>query len=318
MELFTTFIAQPIFNLLVLIYALLPRHNFGLAIIVFTVIVRLLLWPLLKKQLHQTKMMRKLQPEIKRIKQQTKGDKQKEAAMTMALYKERGVSPFGSIGIVIVQLPILIALYSGLSRVVSNPHEIVSFAYPALQQLPWMQHLAQDPHAFDGTLFGVINLTDSALSAKGVYWPALLLVVASAVIQYLQSKQLLVTDKNARGLRAIFRDAGKGKQADQAEVSAAIGSTTPYFIPVMVLMFTIRLASALSLYWLVGGLVAYIQQSIILREDVDEMESMVDKKASKDVSTIPEAEVVSAAHPKDKKSSPRSKAHRTKAKRRRR
>src|SRR4051812_529831 len=113
-HLFTTLIAQPIFNLLVLIYAILPGHNFGLAIIIFTIIVRLLLWPLVKKQLHQTKMMRKLQPELKRIKKEAKGNRQKESMMTMELYKERGINPFGSIGVMLVQLPILIALYSGL------------------------------------------------------------------------------------------------------------------------------------------------------------------------------------------------------------
>jgi YidC/Oxa1 family membrane protein insertase len=73
---FTTLIVQPIFNLLVLIYALLPGHNFGFALIIFTVIIRLLLWPLVKKQLHQARAMRELQPEIKKIKQATMGDRQ--------------------------------------------------------------------------------------------------------------------------------------------------------------------------------------------------------------------------------------------------
>src|SRR6185437_10265103 len=104
---FTTYIVQPIFNLLVLIYAILPGHNFGLAIIIFTIIVRLLLWPLVKKQLHQAKAMRKLQPELKRLKKEAKGDKQKESMMLMELYKERGINPFGSIGVLIIQLPIL-------------------------------------------------------------------------------------------------------------------------------------------------------------------------------------------------------------------
>src|ERR1700690_4423004 len=97
---FTTFIEQPIFNLLVLIYALVPGHNFGLAIIIFTIIMRLLMWPLVKKQIRQAKSMRELQPEIKKIKLAAKGDKQKESAMTMELYKERGVNPFASLGIV--------------------------------------------------------------------------------------------------------------------------------------------------------------------------------------------------------------------------
>lgn len=90
---FTDLIVQPIFNLLVLIYALLPGHNFGLAIILFTVIVRLLMWPLVKKQLHHAKAMRQLQPELKKIKQQTKGDRQKESMMVMQLYKERQINP---------------------------------------------------------------------------------------------------------------------------------------------------------------------------------------------------------------------------------
>jgi YidC/Oxa1 family membrane protein insertase len=80
---FTTIIVQPIFNLLVLIYALIPGHNFGLAVILFTIIIRLLLWPLVKKQLHQTKVMRKLQPELKRVKKAASGNRQKEAALQM-------------------------------------------------------------------------------------------------------------------------------------------------------------------------------------------------------------------------------------------
>ena len=76
---FTDFVVQPIFNLLVLIYAIIPGHNFGLAIIVFTVVIRLFMWPLVKKQLRQTKITRQLQPELKRIKKEAKGDRQREA-----------------------------------------------------------------------------------------------------------------------------------------------------------------------------------------------------------------------------------------------
>lgn len=314
---FTTLIAQPIFNLLVFIYAMLPGHNLGLAIIVFTIIVRLLLWPLVKRQLHQTKLMRKLQPELRRIKKEAKGDRQKESLMVMALYKEHGASPFGSIGIVLLQLPILIGLYDGLRRVVDDPHQLVSFAYPALQHLPWMEQLAKDIHTFDGTLFGVVDLTKIALNSWGIYWPAMLIVVGSAVVQYYQSKQLLVTDKNARSLRSILRDAGKGREADQAEVSAAVGGVTKYFIPVMVLFFTVHLPSALGLYWLVGGLIAYAQQSYILREDETELEALANAP-SKDTSAIPEGEVVATAPSKEDgtKNSPKTKTRRNKRRRR--
>lgn len=273
---FTTFIVQPIFNLLVLIYAILPGHNFGLAIILFTIVVRLALWPLVKKQLHQTKVMRELQPELKRIKALAKGDKQKEGRMMMELYKERGVNPVGSFGILILQVPILIGLYSGLRRVVTDPHALVHFSYPALQHLAWMQTLSHNIHRFDGTLFGVVDLTRAALGPKGVYWPAMIIVLGSAVMQYYQSKQLMPTDKNSRRLRDILKDAGSGKQADQTEMNAAIGRSTRFFLPAMIFLFTVNLASALSLYWLVGGAVAFMQQAIVLREDTSEMEAEVD------------------------------------------
>jgi len=274
---FTTFIVQPIFNLLVAIYALLPGHNFGLAIIIFTIIIRLLMWPLVRKQLRNAKVMRSLAPELKRIKKETKGDRQRESVLVMELYKERGVSPFGSIGLLLLQLPILIGLYVGLSRVINNPQEIVDFTYPFIRELAWMQELAADIAKFDATLFGIVNLKQPALNPWGIYWPAMVLVIGSAVTQYYQSKQLMPDDKDARKLRHILRDAGKGTEADQAEVNAAVSRSTRYFIPVLIFFFTVNIASALSLYWLVSGLVAIIQQAKVLKEDEVEMETELHK-----------------------------------------
>ncbi|MDB5181483.1 MAG: hypothetical protein JWP13_246 [Candidatus Saccharibacteria bacterium] len=310
---FDTLIVQPIFNLLVLIYALIPGHNFGLAIIIFTIVVRLSLWPLVKKQLHQTKLMRKIQPELRRIAKETKGNKQQQALMQMELYKEKGISPFRSIGIMLLQLPILIGLYIGLQRVIKDPHEIVDFAYPALQQLPWLQTLASDINRFDMSLFGLVDLHRAAIGAQGLYIPALIIVVASVVIQYFQARQLMPTDKESRGLKAILKEAGEGKQADQQEVSAAIGRVTIFFLPAMIFVFTVGLASALSLYWFVGGLVAFIQQSIVLREDTEEMEEL-SGTSKKDVDAIPEAEIVASGPTKPNKKKP----SKSKSKKRRR
>jgi YidC/Oxa1 family membrane protein insertase len=312
---FDTLIVQPIFNILVFIYAIIPGHNFGLALIVFTIIVRLALWPFVKKQLHQVKVMRKIQPEIKKIKQAAKGDRQKESLMTMALYKEYGVNPFGSIGLILLQMPILLGLYSGLNRLIHDPHQIVNFAYPALQNMSWIQHLSHNIHDFDATLFGVVDLTRSALG-NGIYWPALIIVASSAVIQFYQSKQLVPNDKDARKLRDILKQAGEGKQADQSEVNAAVSRTTIYMLPAMVFIFTVNIASALSLYWLVGGLVAFIQQSIILREDAEELtkKSAIAKKADK--KEVIEGEVVSE-HSTKKSSSKNPKGNAQNRKKRR-
>lgn len=313
---FTTFIVQPIFNLLVLIYNILPGHNFGLAVIIFTIIVRLLMWPLVKKQLHQAKVMRQLQPELKRIKLAAKGNRQKESAMMMELYKERGINPFGSIGVLILQIPILIGLYSGLTRLIHDPHQLVTFSYPWIQHLHWMEALAKDIHKFDGTLFGIVDLTRPAIGPMGAYWPALVIVLASALAQYFQSKQLLPGTKESKSLRQIMRSAGQGKPADQSEVSAAVGRSTVYLIPAMIVLFTINLASALSLYWLVSGLVAFVQQSIVLRDDTTEMEDMADTKVKKDVAAIPEAEIVTADSKDTKKEKTKS-SNKTKKRRKR-
>jgi YidC/Oxa1 family membrane protein insertase len=306
---FTTIIVKPIFNLLVLIYALLPGHNFGLALIIFTVVVRLLLWPLVRKQLHQAKAMKDLQPEIKRIKKEANKDRAKESQMLMELYKERGINPFSTFPTLIIQLIVLIGLYSGLRKVISNPNALVTFAYPGLQHLGWMKQLSHNIHLFDDTLFGIVKLNKSALT-NGIYWPAMIIVLGSAVAQYFQSKQLIPQEKDQRGLRQILKEAGKGEQADQAEVNAAVGRSTRFFLPVMIFLFTVNLASALSLYWLAGGVVAYIQQSFILRKDETEMESIADKP-TKDTTKIPEAEIVSKpiknTPPKTKKAKRRKK-----------
>lgn len=275
--LFEALIVKPIFNLLALIYALIPGHNFGLAIIVFTILIRLLLWPLVKKQLHHTKQMRKLQPELKRIKQAAKGNRQKESVLVMELYKEREINPFAAFPTLILQLVVLLGLYQGLIKVIASPQAIIDFSYGWLNSLSWMQSLAADISRFDATLFGVVDLTRSAIGQGGIYWPAMALVVGSAVSQYFQSRQLMPQDKDARSLRRILKEAGSGKQADQSEVNAAVFRSTQYFIPIMIFVFTVGLASALALYWFVGGLVAYIQQGRVLHQDEEELEAIADK-----------------------------------------
>lgn len=278
---FTTFVVQPIFNLLVLIYALIPGHNFGLAIIIFTVLVRLLMWPLVKKQLHHAKAIRELQPELKKIKEATKGDRQKQSMMTMELYKERQINPFASLGVIAVQIPILLGLFFAVKRIVDKPKELVDFSYSFIQDLSWMQAIAGDIRRFDETLFGLIDLTRPALGNKGIYIPALILVAASAVAQYFQSKQLMPQSEDARSLKQILREAGQGKTAEQQEVSAAVGRSMLYMIPAFVFLFSLGFPAALPLYWFVSSGIAFIQQSRVLKADVAEAEAVADRPAVK-------------------------------------
>jgi YidC/Oxa1 family membrane protein insertase len=271
---FETLIVQPIFNLLVLIYALIPGHNFGLAIISFTILVRLLMWPLVKKQLNHAKALRELQPELKKIKAATKGDRQKESRLTMELYKEKEINPFASLGIVLVQLPILIGLYIGLKKIIDDPQQIIDFSYPALHNLSWMKELQANIHLFDNTLFGVVDLTRKAVGP--LYWPALLIALASGITQFLQSRQLMPQSKDSRSLRQILREANSGRSADQQEVNAAVSRGTIFFIPALVTLFAIQLPAALPLYWLTSSAVAFWQQSLVLKEDANEADKSVD------------------------------------------
>lgn len=304
---FTTLIIQPIFNVLVLIYALLPGHNFGLAIILFTILVRMALYPLLKKQLHHARAMRALAPELKKIKAAAKGNRQKESMLTMELYKERQINPFSSLGIVIIQIPILIGLYVGLQKIIKDPQAIVNFSYPALHNLGFMKDLAADIHKFDDSLFGLINLGRPALGPLGLYVPALILSAASAIMQYFQSKMLMPKSEDSRSLRSILTDAGKGRQADQTEVSAAVGRGTLFFVPIIVFMVSLQLAAALPLYWFTSSFIAFLQQRHILAEDVTEAEALVTK-----VTTRTEPDPDEQPKPKTKKA-----GHKKRAKRRR-
>lgn len=273
---FDTLISKPIFNILTFIYAVVPGHNFGLAVIIFTIIIRFLLWPLLKKQLHNTKKMRELQPELKRIKKEANKDKRRESELTMQLYKEKGINPLGSLGTAFLQLPILFALFHGITKIVNDPNTIVSYSYGWVQNLPWMKELAGDISKLDFTLFDVVNLNEKALSQGKVYLPALVIVLASAVIQYFASKMLMVTDTQARSLKQILKDAAGGKEADQAEVSASTMKLMIYFIPVMILVTSINFAAALGVYWLTSGIVQYFQQRRILGQDQGELVALAE------------------------------------------
>jgi YidC/Oxa1 family membrane protein insertase len=307
-QVFNTLIAQPIFNFLVIIIAILPGHNLGVAIIVFTLLVRIALYPLLKKQLHHAMAMKKLQPEMKKLKKQAKGDKQLESKLMMELYKEKEINPFGSIGIILAQLPILIGLYLAITKLIKDPQTLISNTYSWVQNLPYIEQLAKDISKFDETLLGFVDLTRTAVESTGIYWPAMILVVASVVVQYYQSKQLMMTDKNSKSLIQILKDTSAGKEVDQSEVQGATNKFTLYIIPFFLFIVAIKLPAALSLYWLAGGAIAIIQQRRILNQDVDEMEATVDN--------LPvEAEIISESKKSPKKNSTKKKAKKTKKRR---
>ncbi|MGD8373733.1 MAG: YidC/Oxa1 family membrane protein insertase [Candidatus Woesebacteria bacterium] len=292
MSLFDIILVQPIFNILLFIYGIIPGHDFGLALILFTILIRVLMWPLVKKQLHQTKVMQKLQPELQKIKQKTKGNKQLEAQMMMELYKERGVNPFGSMGLLIVQLPVLIALFA-VVRLVTTDHatNIAHYAYGFIHNLPYITDIIADPSKFNYMMFGMVDLTKQAVSNDGFYFPLFVMAVIAAMLQFVQSKQLLPKVKEKRKLRDMLKDQAAGKTVDQSEISALMSNRMVYVFPALTFVISIYFAGALVLYLLVTSLVAIAQQGYVLREDSEEMIESADKSAQKKLKNAKEAVV---------------------------
>lgn len=278
MSFFDEFIVRPILNLLMAIYSLIP--DFGISIIVFTILVRLLLWPLIKKQLHQAKAMRKMQPELAKIKKQyTKNPQMRNLAM-MELYKKHNISAFGSIGILIIQLPILIAMYRVVQIFVSSRADLGKYVYDFVKNLPVANNLVNNPDQFNQNFLGVIDLTQHAVSKDGVVIGLLILAGVASYLQYLTSKQLSPQSDSKRKLRDILAEAGGGKEADQSEVNAIMTRKMMKFMPLMMFMVTIYLPAALALYLATASAVGYLQNHIILKQDSLEMEEVANKKTA--------------------------------------
>lgn len=267
MNLFDEILTKPIFNVLAFIYNFVG--DFGVSIIIVTVMIRLLLWPVMRRQLHQSKLMRELQPELRKIRRQTK-DKMAQSTMMMALYKERGVKPAASIVANLIQLPILLAVYS-VVRIIThfNTHvDAVNYIYPALRHFGRVPELlTANPHV---TLFGVIDLDKAAV----VYAPALIIALLAALFQYIQTKQILPRDEDTRGIRKILKDAAGGEKIDQSEINAAAGRKMALMSPLITLMISMPFPSAVVLYYAASSAFAVLQQHIILNNSQSELKAI--------------------------------------------
>ncbi len=289
MDIFQLLIVQPIFNLLVTIYSIIPGGDFGVTLIIFTILVRFAMWPLLKKQLRQTKAMQKMQPELARIKKETKGNKQLESMRMMELYKKHDINPFGSIGVLFIQLPIFIALFQVITKL-SDKSVVVSkfvsdYTYEVLKGLEPIKQLISHPQSLNTNFFGLIDLkislgkiiSEPGFWTKVGFWSILTLVIASAFTQYIMSKQISPKQPNKKRLRDIMSEAADGKQANQSDLNTAMMGSMTKFLPIMMLLIMTNLQGAVVLYYTVSNLVAVWQQSSILKEDVEDMIEIADE-----------------------------------------
>jgi YidC/Oxa1 family membrane protein insertase len=231
MNFFNVVLYKPLFNALILLYNLIPGHDFGLAIIFLTIIIRTLLAPLSFKAVKSQKELQEIQPKIKELQNKYKNDKERQAKELLEIYKSKKINPFGGILLLFIQLPILIALYS-VFRNGLNSGELIN-----------LYGFVSNPGNINTFFLNIVDLSK----------PNIFFAVIAGVCQYFQTKTLMPKQKNL----------GNDKTADFAR---AMQFQTTYFLPIFTIIILINLPSALGLYWIVGGLFSTIQQYFILKK----------------------------------------------------
>ncbi|MCL2002025.1 YidC/Oxa1 family membrane protein insertase [Candidatus Saccharibacteria bacterium] len=291
MNIWDLVVVQPIFNLLLAVYQLVG--DFGVAIIIFTLLVKLAMWPLMKRQLMQTRLMRKIQPELAEIKKRCKGNRQMESLQMMELYKRHNVKPFASILTLILQIPIFIAIYGVVRNALSSPEAIEKFAYPFTQGWSRVAEMIGNFEAFEPRLFGLVDLTATPLPLATASAAILLVItISSGALQFIMTKQQMPKRTGKKTLKEIMKDAADGKEADQAEVNAIVQGRMAFMMPLMMMFIMIQLPGAIILYFFTSNLVSVVQQRLALAKDLDTMEHMAEKKVLKELREIQEGEVV--------------------------
>lgn len=221
MNLYVELLYRPLLNTLFFLYGLLPFHDIGLAIILLTLLVRLVLLSPTVKTIRHQKRLSVLQPKVDALKQLHGHDKERMAKELMELYKQEKVNPLSSCLPLLIQLPLLIALYRVFQVGLSVPPDGLLYSFVAR------------PTSISPMFLGAIDL------AK----PNIILVVITAAVQYLQMRTL----PTAAALSPSAMPEG--------ERQAKLMNTQMQFIgPVLTLVIGLRLPSALILYWLVSTL----------------------------------------------------------------
>lgn len=312
-------VVRPIVNILFVIFNLV--HDFGLAIIIFTVLVKLLMWPLTKRQLNQTKLMRKLQPELTQIKKNCKGNKQLESLQTMDLYKRYNVKPFASIVTLLIQLPIFIAIFSAI-RVIATPlpqdnlsnraYSFVAYEGSEIRTLQEKQKVYLDDlinenipveekaeYDFHPQLFGVINLDVKAsdvLSGKFSFSALFILACAvlASLVQYWVTRQQMPSGKSEKSkkFRDLIQEAKEGKEIEDMDVSGFATGQMSAMMPIMMFFIMFNLNGALAFYYFLSNIMTVAIQRIVLKKTAREIDDMTDKAVLKELRDIKEAKVI--------------------------
>lgn len=248
--LFNEFVYRPLYNLLIFVYNTVPFDDFGIAIIIVTILLKVVLIPLSRKQIESQKKMQELQPKIKEIQAKYSKDKEKQSKALMEFYKQNKTNPFSGCLPVIFQLIFLIAIYRVLFNIsqdglIANQSELYSFI--------------SNPGQINQFFLGIIDLAN-IIDFKNItpfVVPQLLLIVSAAVAQYVQMKMLMPK-------QAEPKKENKDSAPDMAQM---MSKQMMYIGPFLTLFIGIKFAAGLSLYWFVSTVFAIIQQKYIIKKE---------------------------------------------------
>ncbi|MCA9351339.1 membrane protein insertase YidC [Patescibacteria group bacterium] len=230
--LWNTLFYEPLYNALVWLIDVAPGHSLFLAVVMLTLVVRLIISPLSYRALRTQIKTKAIAPRVKAIKDTVK-DKQEQARQTFALYKEEGVNPFSSFLLILVQFPIIIALYWVFrdGGVEINPDLLYSFI--------------DFPELISRVTLGIDLGTKSYL-----------LAFLAGFTQYLHLSR-----------SASFRQTGPTDGAsDQEKAMAMVGRSMRYTMPIMITIFAYIIGGAVALYWVTSNLFMLAQEAYLQRK----------------------------------------------------
>ncbi|HEC23951.1 MAG TPA: membrane protein insertase YidC [Chloroflexi bacterium] len=232
-------ILDPMVNILIWLYGLLG-HNYVLAILVFTFLVRLIIFPLTWQQQKSMAAMQEIQPQLKKLQEKHKNDPETLQRKTMELYREKGVNPLGGCLPSVIQFPILIGLYQAITR---------SLAASPVQLLELSQHLY---NPLPAALSWLPNATALIPLDSRFLWldlaapdPLPVLPILVVVTTFLQQKLLTPPSTDPQ----------------QATMSRTMQLTMPLFIGYISLTFP----SGLSIYWILSNIIGTLQYVLLGR-----------------------------------------------------
>ncbi len=219
---------KPIYNTLFFVVDILPNHSLFIAVIILTIIVRLIISPLSYKSVKTQIKTKKLQPQLNEIKN-TITDKQEQAQKTLELYRKEGINPFSSFLLLLVQLPIIIALY----RVFQNG---------LIVDIDLLYSFVSAPEIINTQFLG-INLAEKSL----------LLAVLAGITQYLHISQ-------STGMQQMKSTEGA---TEQEKMMAGVGKLMKFMLPAMITVFAYNFGGALALYFVTSNIFMFAQEKIV-------------------------------------------------------